>query len=102
MVELPRRFIALRHRFEISRVFLDRDLGIAVEVGGDRGELLGERCLLLLRVHQVSARRGASRNWRSSRRNRTSPAATCRFSVTSTSLTMPETSVEMPTLSAST
>ena len=34
-------------------MLLDRDIGIAVEIGGDRGELLIERGELLLRVLQI-------------------------------------------------
>ena len=37
-------------------MLLDRDVGVAVEVGGDRGELLIERGELLLCVLQVAAR----------------------------------------------
>ena len=56
VVELARGFVALRHGIEITRMLLDRDIGIAVEVGGDRGELLVERGELLLRVLQIPAR----------------------------------------------
>ena len=56
VVELARGFIALRHGVEIARVLLDRDFGIAVEVGGDGGELLVERGELLLCVLQVPPR----------------------------------------------
>ena len=155
-------FVALGNGVAIARVLLDRDIGVAVEVGGDRGELLIERGQLLLRVLQIPVRRieslqrrdvlgsevllpvefaiiiidvvlglldlrlhvpvvrlerieivaddpdlrvGALQREperRSSKRNSTWPSSTCWLFVTSISLTMPETSVEMPTLSAST
>jgi hypothetical protein len=57
VVELARRLVPLCHGIAIARVLLDRDVGIAVEVGGDRGELLVERGQLLLRVLQIPTRR---------------------------------------------
>jgi hypothetical protein len=56
VVELARRFGALRHRLEITWILGDRPVGIAVELGRDRAELLIEGEKLLLRVLLVEAR----------------------------------------------
>jgi hypothetical protein len=58
VAELARRLVALSQGIKVARVLLDRAVRIAVEVGGDRGELLMERGKLLLGVLQV--RRAAS------------------------------------------
>ena len=57
MVKLARRFVALGDGLEIAWVLLDWAVGVAIEVGGDRGELCLERRKLLLRALQVPTRR---------------------------------------------
>ena len=53
--ELTRRLVTLRQGVEVARILLDTAVGIAVEIGGDRGELLIEGGDLLLGGLQVPA-----------------------------------------------
>jgi hypothetical protein len=55
--QLARGLVPLGYGIAIARVLFGRNIGVAVEVGDDRSELLIERGELLLCVLQIPARR---------------------------------------------
>ena len=55
MVQLASSLLGLREGFEIARMIFDRRAEIAVEIGCNARELLGERGEFLLRVLAAAA-----------------------------------------------